>query len=362
MSQSTLSVFSHPEFQQHEKVSFFHDAQTGLKAIIAIHNTTLGPALGGCRMWSYATDEEALRDVLRLSRGMTYKAAITGLPLGGGKSVIIGDARKDKTPELMRAMGRAVESLGGRYIIAEDVGTTVEDLSQLATQTKHAVGISHGEHAGDPSPVTAYGVYIGLKAAVAHRLSRQDLRGLHVAVQGLGNVGYNLCRLLHADGVTLSVTDVQTDRVEKAVAEFGAVAVALDAIYDVACDVFAPCALGAILNADTLGRIKASVIAGAANNQLATMADGERLRAKNILYAPDYVINAGGLISVHYEHQARLKDQPMNKDEMMKHVEKIADTAAAIFAKADQDGITTALASDLLAEQRFAAPAQSRAA
>lgn len=362
MSQSIQSVFSHPEFMQHEKVSFFHDAQTGLKAIIAIHNTTLGPALGGCRMWAYASDEEALRDVLRLSRGMTYKAAITGLPLGGGKSVIIGDARKDKTPEMMRAMGRAVDSLGGRYIIAEDVGTTVDDLSQMATQTKYAVGITHGEHGGDPSPVTAYGVYVGLKAAVKHRLKREDIRGLHVAVQGLGNVGYNLCKLLHKDGVKLSVTDVQADRVEMAVKELGATAVALNDIYDVDCDVFAPCALGAIINADTLARIKAPVIAGAANNQLATAADGDRVREKNMLYAPDYVINAGGLICVHYEHQARLKGQPLNTAEMMAHVERIADTTAQIFAKADKEGISTALAADLLAEQRFAPKAQSQAA
>ncbi len=355
MSQPTMSVFSHPEFKQHEKVSFFHDAQTGLKAIIAIHNTALGPALGGCRMWSYASDEEALRDVLRLSRGMTYKAAISGLPLGGGKSVIIGDSRKDKTPELMRAMGRAVESLGGRYIIAEDVGTSVDDLSQMASQTKHAVGLTHGEHAGDPSPVTAYGVYVGLKAAVKHRLKKDDLRGLHVAVQGLGNVGYNLCKLLHKDGARLSVTDMQADRVEMVVRDCGATPVALNDIYDVDCDVFAPCALGAIINADTLPRIKAPVIAGAANNQLATAADGARVRELNKLYAPDYVINAGGLICVHYEHQARLKGQPLNTAEMMAHVDRIAETSAQIFAKADKDGISTAQASDLLAEERFAA-------
>lgn len=361
MSQPSLSVFSHPEFQQHEKISFFHDAKTGLKAIIAIHNSTLGPALGGCRMWSYATDEEALRDVLRLSRGMTYKAAISGLPLGGGKSVIIGDSRKDKTPEMMRAMGRAVDSMGGNYIIAEDVGTSVDDLSQMATQTKYAVGINHGEHAGDPSPVTAYGVYVGLKAAVKHRLKKDDLRGLHVAVQGLGNVGYNLCKLLHKDGAKLSVTDMQADRVNMAVNEFGATAVALNDIYDVDCDVFAPCALGAIINEQTLPRIKAPVIAGAANNQLATAADGDRVRELNKLYAPDYVINAGGLICVHYEHQARLKGQPLNNAEMMAHVERIADTTAQIFAKADKEGISTALASDLLAEERFA-PKHSQAA
>lgn len=357
-----MSAFSHPEFQSHEQVSFFHDAQTGLKAIIAIHNTTLGPALGGCRMWAYATEEEALRDVLRLSKGMTYKAAITGLPLGGGKSVIIGDARKDKTPEMMRAMGRAVDSLGGRYIIAEDVGTTVDDLNQVATQTKHAVGVSHGGHGGDPSPVTAYGVYVGLKAAAKHRLNREDLRGLHISVQGLGNVGYNLCKLLHADGARLSVTDVQAERVDSAVREFAATPVALNAIYDVEADVFAPCALGAILNATTLPRLKVPVVAGAANNQLATPAEGEALRARNILYAPDYVINAGGLINVYYEHVARQKGVAPNAAEVKAHVEKIAETTMAIFRKAEKEGIATAEASDRLAEQRFAAKPASQAA
>lgn len=357
----SLSVFSHPEFQGHEKISFFHDEATGLKAIIAIHNTNLGPALGGCRMWAYASDEEAVRDVLRLSRGMTYKAAITGLPLGGGKSVIIGDSRKDKTPEMMRAMGRAVDSLGGRYIIAEDVGTTVDDLSQMATQTRHAVGVSHGDHSGDPSPVTAYGVYVGLKAAVKHRLQREDLRGLRVAVQGLGNVGYNLCKLLHRDGAKLWVTDVQAERIDRAVSEFGATPVALNDIYSVDCDVFAPCALGAIINKDTIGQIKAPVIAGAANNQLATPAEGDLLRQKNILYAPDYLINAGGLICVHFENQARLKNQSINQAELMAVVENIGQTAASIFAKADKEGISTARAADLLAEARFAKKPGERA-
>ncbi len=363
MTESSFALFAHPEFAAHEKIAFFHDHASGLKAIIAIHDTTLGPALGGCRMWSYATEEEALRDVLRLSKGMTYKAAITGLPLGGGKSVIIGDARKDKTPEMMRAMGRAVDSLGGRYIIAEDVGTTVDDLSQMATQTKHAVGIGHGEHEGDPSPVTAYGVYVGLKAAVKTRLGRDTLRDVHVAVQGLGNVGYNLCKLLHKDGAKLSVTDVQTERVDTAVRDLGAAAVGLNDIYDVECDVFAPCALGAIVNPDTIARLKAPIIAGAANNQLAKAQDGETLRQKNILYAPDYVINAGGLISVHYEHQARLKGLPLDRVEMMTHVDRIAGTVEAIFAKAAKDGISTARASDLLAEEKLGQhKGQSRAA
>lgn len=348
-----MSFFTHTEFDHHEQVSFFNCSATGLKAIIAVHNTNLGPALGGCRMWAYEDDEKALRDVLRLSRGMTYKAAITGLPLGGGKSVIIGDAKKVKTPEMMRAMGRAVEAMGGRYIVAEDVGTTVDDMNQINVNTKSVVGVSHDGHgSGDPSPTTAYGVYVGLKAAVKHRLQKEDLRGLTVSVQGLGNVGYNLCRLLHKDGAKLHVTDVQADKIDMAIKEFGATAVALNDIYDVDSDVFAPCALGAILNDDSIKRIKGKVVAGAANNQLAEARHGDMLRDLKILYAPDYVINAGGLINVYYEYATR---SGINADRatIMAHVDKIAETSEMIFKRADQEGISTAVAADRLAEQRF---------
>jgi leucine dehydrogenase len=358
-----MSVFDHPEFRQHEQVSFFHDAETGLKAIISVHNTRLGPALGGCRMWAYENDEQALRDVLRLSRGMTYKAAITGLPLGGGKSVIIGDAKKIKTPELMKAMGRAVEAFGGRYIVAEDVGTTVEDMNNINTQTKHVVGVAHdGEGSGDPSPVTAFGVYIGLKSAVRYRLHRSDLRGLKVAVQGLGNVGYNLCKLLAKDGAQLWVTDVAQDKVTQAVKEFGATPVPLDDIYEQEVDVFAPCALGAVLNDQTLKMLKAKVIAGAANNQLAEARHGNVLRDQKILYAPDYVINAGGLISVYYEHSSRASGKAYDRAQVMAHVQKIDETSESIFRRADADGISTSAAADRIAEQRFTGSPASKAA
>lgn len=357
-----MSFFTHAEFDHHEQVSFFHCKQSGLKAIIAVHNTALGPALGGCRMWAYEDDEKALRDVLRLSRGMTYKAAITGLPLGGGKSVIIGDAKKVKTPEMMRAMGRAVENMGGRYIVAEDVGTTVDDMNQIATQTKSVVGVSHDGHgSGDPSPTTAYGVYIGLKAAVKHRLQKEDLRGLTVAVQGLGNVGYNLCKLLHKDGAKLHVTDVQADKVSQAVSEFGATPVALNDIYDVAADVFAPCALGAIINDDTVRRLKCQVVAGAANNQLAEMRHGDMLRDAKILYAPDYLINAGGLINVYYEYAARAGSS-VDRAAVLAQVEKIAETSETIFRKSEQEGISTALAADRVAEERFKGKSACKAA
>lgn len=357
-----MSVFSHQEFHQHEQVSFFSCAKTGLKAIIAVHNTHLGPALGGCRMWSYESDEQALRDVLRLSRGMTYKAAITGLPLGGGKSVIIGDSKKIKTPELMRAMGRAVETFNGSYIVAEDVGTTVEDMNNIHGQTKHVVGISHdGEGSGDPSPTTALGVYTGLKAAVRYRLHR-DIKGIKVAVQGLGNVGYNLCRLLAKDGVQLYVTDVQPEKIVQATKEFGAKAVALNDIYTQEVDVFAPCALGAILNDGTIKALKAKVVAGAANNQLAEARHGDVLRDLKILYAPDYVINAGGLISVYYEYLARKTNKSYDRSQVEAHVQKIDETSESIFRRAEQDGISTSAAADRIAEQRFMAPKSSKAA
>lgn len=349
-----MSVFSHEEFDQHEQVSFFHCAQTGLKAIIAVHNTNLGPALGGCRMWAYEGDEQALRDVLRLSRGMTYKAAITGLPLGGGKSVIIGDARKSKTPEMMRALGRAVESFQGRYIVAEDVGTTVEDMSNVYAETKHVVGIHTAGHGGgDPSPTTALGVYHGMKAAVRHRLSRSDLKGVKVAVQGLGNVGYNLCKLLAKDGAILTVTDVHAEKVDQAVKELGASPFALNDIYDADVDVFAPCALGAVLNDGTIPRLKAAVVAGAANNQLADPSQGATLKDRKILYAPDYVINAGGLISVYCEHQARQSGKTYDRAQVLTLVEGISVTVETIFKRAEQDNISTGIAADRIAEQRF---------
>lgn len=358
-----MSVFSHKEFDQHEQISFFHDAATGLRAIIAVHNTNLGPALGGCRMWAYESDDAALKDVLRLSKGMTYKAAVAGLPLGGGKSVIIGDSKKHKTPDLMRAMGRAVNSFGGQYIVAEDVGTTTEDMNHINSQTKHVVGIAGGAHgSGDPSPTTALGVFTGLKAAVRHRLARQDLKGLKVAVQGLGNVGYNLCRHLHEAGAQLIVTDMAADKVDLASREFGAMAVALNSIYDIEADVFAPCALGGILNDDTLKRIKAKVIAGAANNQLAEPRHGDVLRDMKVLYAPDYVINAGGLISVYYEHLARSTNKSFERQMVLDHVARIDGTSESIFRRAEQEGISTSLAADRIAEGCFRSKKACKAA
>jgi leucine dehydrogenase len=343
-----MPVLSHDAFAGHEAVTFISDSETGLRAIVAVHDTTRGPALGGCRMYAYPSDEDALRDVLRLSRGMTYKAAAANLSLGGGKAVIIGNPRELKTPALMRAMGRAIERLGGSYITAEDVGTTVADFAEVRKETCHVVGLpTELGGSGDPSPTTALGVYFGLMAAAAHRWSRQDLAGLTVAVQGLGNVGWHLCQLLAEAGARLIVSDVDASKVAKAVATFSARACEPDGIYGAEADIFAPCALGAIINQDTLPRMKFSVIGGAANNQLAHDAHGEIVRTRGILYAPDFVINAGGMMRVASE----LKGFDQTLVDIQ--VEGIRDTLRDIFTRADVDGISTQVAAMQLAGERL---------
>ena len=344
-----MSVFSSSDFDNHEQVVFCHDAASGLKAIIAIHNTNRGPALGGCRMWSYASEAEAVTDVLRLSRGMTYKSALAKLPYGGGKSVIIGDPRLDKSPALFRAMGRAVQRLAGRYIVAEDVGISVPDVEIMQQETRHVAGTTAGG-AGDPSPATAYGVYMGLRAAVKHKLGRDELDGLTVAVQGLGHVGYYLCKHLAEAGARLVVTDINETAIQTAVAEFDAERVAPDEIYAVDCDVFAPCALGAVINDDTLEFLKAKVIAGSANNQLHEPRHGEILKQRGVLYAPDYVINAGGVIDI--SHEGRDYD----KGKAFAHVAEIHDTLLEIFRRAESEGVPTGEAADRIAEERFSQP------
>ncbi len=343
-----MSLFSAQDFDEHEQVVFAADAETGLRAIIAIHDTSRGPALGGCRMWNYDSEDEAIRDALRLSRGMTYKAAIANLSLGGGKSVIIGDPRTDKTPELLRAMGRAVENLKGRYIIAEDVGTCVEDMTQFRKETRHVTGLAPEQGgSGDPSPSTALGVLMGLKAAVDYRDDGKGLSGLRVAVQGMGHVGFHLCRYLAAEGAELVVTDIRESSVQRAVDAFGATAVEPDAIFDADVDVFAPCALGAILDDDTIPRLKAGIVAGSANNQLAEARHGDALRERGILYAPDYVINAGGVIQVAAERERQDRDQVTRK------VKGLYDTVLGILGRADRQNISTSLAADRIAEERF---------
>jgi len=355
----TVSIFTHPAFDAHEQVAFCCDARSGLKAIIAIHNSALGPALGGCRMWPYRSEAEALTDVLRLSRGMTYKAALAGLPLGGGKSVVIGDPARDKTPALFRALGRFVDALGGRYIVAEDVGIAVEDVDAMAGVTRHVAGAGNGG-AGDPAPATAYGVYMGLAAAVRHRLARGSLAGLRVAIQGLGHVGGELARLLNREGVELVVADIHPATVERAVRDFGARAVAPEAVYDAEVDVFAPCALGAVVNDDTVARLKAKVVAGSANNQLAEDRHGDALAARGILYAPDYAINAGGLIYVSAEaaRDGRARFDRNDRETAFARIAGIHDTLMAIFARAETDGVATSTAADRIAEERFGKTAE----
>lgn len=349
-----MSIFTAKEFDRHEQVVFCHDAKSGLKAIIAIHNRNLGPALGGCRIFPYANEAEAVRDVLRLSRGMTYKSALAGLPLGGGKSVIIGDPLKEKSPEKMRAMGRFIDSLGGRYIGAEDSGTGVEELMLMATETQHVAGVrerrtSAGPRSGDPSPSTAYGTFVGIRAAVQHALGRGTLEGVRVAIQGMGHVGIHLAEMLHNAGAKLWVSDPVEARLQDARARFGATPVALDAIYDQAVDVFAPCAMGAVLNDRTIPRLQAVVVAGAANNQLDEARHAAELKRRGILYAPDYVINAGGIIDIYFEIQG--------DDEMaeLKKLDEIGVTLTEIFREADAKGVTTAEVADRIAERRFQA-------
>jgi len=341
-----MPVFSESNFDDHEQVVFCRDHESGLRAIIAIHNTARGPALGGCRIWPYESEDAALADVLRLSRGMTYKSAMAGLPYGGGKAVIIGDPSRDKSEALWRAFGRAVDMLGGRYITAEDVGTRPADLEIVRRETAHVSGIAEGG-AGDPSPATAYGVFVGIQAAVAQRLQRADMAGLRVAIQGLGNVGSALARMLHDAGAELYVSDIDELAVARAVKEFGANTVAPDRIHVLDVDVFAPCALGAVLNDATIAGLRAPVVAGSANNQLAEPRHGHALWQRNVLYAPDYVINAGGVIWVSHEGPG------FDAGRVGAHVARIGDTLSEIFARARLDGIPPEIAADRIAESRF---------
>lgn len=347
-----MAVFSLSDFADHEQVVFVSDDKSGLKAIIAVHNSNLGPALGGCRMWPYASEEEAIRDVLRLSRGMTYKSAMANLKLGGGKSVIIGNPRTQKTPELLAAFARALEQLNGRYIAAEDSGTSVADMKYMTQFTQHVAGIhdkpsDEGTRSGDPSPATAYGTFIGIKAAVKEKLGRDSLEGLRVAVQGVGNVGFDLARQLKAAGVQLWVTDIHREPLLQAGKELGATVVAPDEIFGLDVDVFAPCALGAILNDSTIPQLKAKVVAGASNNQLAEPRHGVELMKRGILYAPDYVINAGGIIDVYHERIG------FDRAALLKHIEGIHDNLMEVFERARKEERPTGEVADAIAEERF---------
>lgn len=343
-----MSVFQSAAFDGHEEVAFVHDAETGLRAIIAIHSTRRGRALGGCRYWRYADEADAVADVLRLSRGMTYKAAMAGLPYGGGKSVILADPDHPKTPALMRAFGRAVDRFNGRYLAAEDVGTSPDDMAAARRVTPHVAGLA--ACGGDPSQATAYGVWRGLRATARRALRRNALDGVRVLVQGVGHVGRHLCRYLKADGALLTVSDLRMEAAQAAAAEFDAEMVAPEAAPDAGMDIYAPCALGAALNAGTIPRLKAAAVAGSANNQLADESCGALLAARGILYAPDYVINAGGLINVHHEISGRY-----DHGEAFADVARIEATLEEVFARADRDGVPPHMAADAIARERLAA-------
>ncbi len=344
-----MSIFEKMGEKSHEQIVFCNDPDSGLKAIIAIHDTTIGSSLGGCRMWPYKSEEDALRDVLRLSRGMSYKAAVAGLNLGGGKSVIIGNAKTDKSELLFRSFGRFVEGLGGRYITAEDVGTSVKDMEWVRMETQYVTGISRAlGGSGDPSPVTAFGTYMGMKAAVKYKLGLDSLAGLKVSVQGVGHVGYYLCKHLFDEGAEIYACDIDQEALQKVEDEFGVKPVGVDEIYGLDVDIYAPCALGATINDDTLPQMKAKIIAGAANNQLESESrHGEAIRKAGVLYAPDYAINAGGLINVANEMDR------YNRDRAFMQAEGIYDTLMTIFTVADKEDVTTNVAADRVALQRM---------
>lgn len=345
----TGPIFGAESFKNHEQLVFCQDDETGLKAIIGIHSTTLGPALGGTRMWNYNNEADAIRDVLRLSRGMTFKASISGLNLGGGKAVIIGDSRKDKTDALMRKFGEFVNSLSGRYITAEDVGITTHDMEMVKEKTDHVTGIpvSMGG-SGDPSPVTAYGVFMGMKAAAKYRWGSDELGGKRVLVQGIGHVGETLVKHLTESGAVVTINDIHEDRLQEISGKYNATIFRGNDIFESKMDIYAPCALGATVNDISIPKMSCEIIAGAANNQLANeQIHGEQLRKANILYAPDFLINAGGLINV-YSELANY-----DRAESLLQTENIYHTTLDIFKKSEVENITTHLAALEIAMDRI---------
>jgi len=354
-----MSVFDLAAFDRHEEVVFHDDPTTNLRAIIAIHSTALGPAAGGCRMWPYGSSTDAVTDVLRLSRGMSYKNALAGLAFGGGKAVIMANATAPKSAALFEAYGRLVDSLGGRYITAEDVGTNTADMESVARQTRYVSGLPRqsGDVGGDPGPKTALGVYLGIKAAAKFRFGRADLQEVTIALQGVGGVGYHLARLLAADGARLLVADVRAAASERVADEFGATVVAVESILAQEAQVFSPCALGGILNAQSIRQLKAKVVAGAANNQLAHDRDGAALYAAGVLYAPDYVINAGGIINVYHEYYGTSSESQVSAA-----IALIPGRLAEIFERSKRENRPTNQVADELARARIAAGHKRRVA
>ena len=344
-----MDVFDSMEKRGHEQVVFSSDPNTGLRAIIAIHDTTLGPALGGCRMWNYKKESDALKDVLRLSRGMTYKAAVAGLELGGGKSVIIGNSKTMKNEHLFRSFGRIVQGLGGRYITAEDVGTSVSDMEWVRKETKFVTGISRAMGGGgDPSPVTALGTFTGMKACAKKVFGSDSLEDKKIAVQGIGHVGTYLIELLHKEGAKLYISDIDEDKLKSVAKKYSCEVVDNDKIYELDVDIFAPCALGGIINDDTIPKLKCTIIAGAANNQLENeKKHGKAILDKGILYAPDYVINAGGLINIYNELQG------YNREKALNQAKDIYQILTEVLDYAERLGVPTPIASNKYAEERI---------
>jgi len=348
------AFWAEPDFDAHEQVTLVHDRASGLTAIIAVHSTHLGPGAGGTRFWHYAEPGHAMRDALRLSRGMSYKNAMAGLPLGGGKAVILADESRTKTPEMLAAFGDAVEALGGRYVTAEDVGISEADMVAVSRRTAYVSGLpveGEGSAGGDPGPFTAQGIYLGIKAAVAHKLGQDSLAGVHVALQGTGSVGGGVARLLAKDGAKLTLADIDAARAARLADQLGGTAVASDAIMATACDVFSPNALGAILDDDGIAALDCAIVAGGANNQLARPEHGAALAARGILYAPDYVINAGGIISVATEYLARSEGRAGDVAEVGALIAQIPGRLESIWQESKATGETADVVADRMAQK-----------
>ena len=348
------AFWTEPDFDDHELVHFVHDLNSGLTSIIAVHSSHLGPGAGGTRFWHYPNPKDGLRDALRLSRGMSYKNAMAGLPMGGGKAVILADEARIKTPEMLAAFGDAVEGLGGRYVTAEDVGISEADMVAVSKRTAHVSGLPvSGEDAagGDPGPFTSYGIYLGIKAAVQHKLGSDNMKGVHVAVQGTGSVGGGVARLLAKDGARLTLADIHADGVKALAAELGAAVVDPDAIMTTPCDVFSPNALGAILNDESIAKLDTQIVAGGANNQLARADHGKVLFERGILYAPDYVINAGGIISVATEYLARREGKQGSVDDVNTLIEQIPARLEQVWQKSEAENTSPDVIADRMAQE-----------
>ena len=348
------AFWTEPDFDDHELVQVVRDRASGLTAIIAVHSSHLGPGAGGTRFWHYPNPKDGLRDALRLSRGMSYKNAMAGLPMGGGKAVILADEARTKTPELLAAFGDAVEGLGGKYVTAEDVGISEADMVAVSQRTSHVSGLpveGEGSAGGDPGPFTSYGIYLGIKAAAQHKLGAQSMKGVHVAVQGTGSVGGGVARLLAKDGARLTLADIHTDGVKRLAEELGAEVVAPDAILTTECDVLSPNALGAILDDESIAALNTKIVAGGANNQLARAKHGQVLFDRGILYAPDYVINAGGIISVATEYLARRDGRHASKAEVNTLIEHIPGRLCQIWRKSDEDSTSPDVVADRMAQE-----------